>query len=302
MTGLSADASTLGRFAREADRGVLADSYLFVGPSRRRLRRTALACAARVLEHEGDVEQHPDCLVFDPEELGVRGLRVEHIAARKEGVASLEEGLRYKPVQGGRRVAVLLAADRMGPDAQAALLKTSEEPPPGTLLLLTAGDLSALLPALRSRCRSYRVASPPAEELARLAAAAEIVPEDWATLCAGLGSGESALDLTADDREALLALHRAFQAWVAGASGPAGWLALPEGTLAQQREQGGLALSACLGWLARAYRSAPPEGALRLDRAAAELVAGIADLRGQISPGVVFEALQFRLDQELTTA
>ncbi len=55
---------------------------------------------------------------------------------------------------GGRcKVGVIYDADRMNDESQNALLKTLEEPPPATLLILATGNPAALLPTTRSRCQ-----------------------------------------------------------------------------------------------------------------------------------------------------
>ncbi len=59
---------------------------------------------------------------------------------------------------GGRRVVIVDAADEMNPSAANALLKTLEEPPARATLLLVAHQPSRLLPTIRSRCRSLRLA------------------------------------------------------------------------------------------------------------------------------------------------
>ena len=53
----------------------------------------------------------------------------------------------------GRKIGVIHDCDRMNPESQNAFLKTLEEPPPETLLILTTGSPSALLPTTRSRCQ-----------------------------------------------------------------------------------------------------------------------------------------------------
>ncbi len=282
----------LDRFETERARGVLADAYLMLGPSRRRLRELALDAAARVLDCRGAVGEHADFVLFDPQALGITGLKVEHIAVRDgDDRTSVEAQLRYRPLQGKRRVVVLLDADHMTADAQAALLKTAEEPPPGTLFLLTAVEQSTLLPALRSRCRTYRAGAPPAAELARRAAAAGIEAEDWALLCQAAGRGETALDWDAQQRQQLLALHTLFRRWMLEGGG-GDWLRLPQGTLAEQRISLHLEWSACLGWLGGAYANADPALALRLDQLAGALAEALAELAGQLAPGLLVEALQ----------
>ena len=48
---------------------------------------------------------------------------------------------------------MILFADRMNPSAQNALLKTLEEPPPHSLLMLVTDSPAALLPTIRSRAQ-----------------------------------------------------------------------------------------------------------------------------------------------------
>jgi len=57
---------------------------------------------------------------------------------------------------GGRRVAIVDAADEMNAATANALLKLLEEPPAGAVLLLVAHQPGRLLPTIRSRCRELR--------------------------------------------------------------------------------------------------------------------------------------------------
>lgn len=52
-----------------------------------------------------------------------------------------------------RKFGLIHDADRMNSEAQNALLKTLEEPPPETTIILTSANPSALLPTTRSRCQ-----------------------------------------------------------------------------------------------------------------------------------------------------
>ncbi len=61
------------------------------------------------------------------------------------------------PVEGGARIAIVEAAHRMNEDAQAALLKTLEEPPSGVTIVLCADAEETLLPTIRSRCARLRL-------------------------------------------------------------------------------------------------------------------------------------------------
>ncbi len=59
--------------------------------------------------------------------------------------------------EGGRRVAIIDAADEMNTAAANALLKLLEEPPKDVTLLLIAHQPARLLPTIRSRCRTLRL-------------------------------------------------------------------------------------------------------------------------------------------------
>lgn len=110
--------------------------------------RTCRAC--RMFQHGN----HPDVHRLAPTGAG----HVIPIGGREErGVRDLIRDLALLPVEGGARVAIVTAADRMTEDAQAAFLKTLEEPPAGTLLVLTAADEERLLPTIRSRCVRIRL-------------------------------------------------------------------------------------------------------------------------------------------------
>lgn len=89
-----------------------------------------------------------------------------------EQIRELEEAIHRTPEKGSRKVAVVRDADRMMPQAANAFLKTLEEPPPGSLLLLTTELPEALLETIRSRCLAVvlrrsgeRPADPAAERL-----------------------------------------------------------------------------------------------------------------------------------------
>lgn len=57
---------------------------------------------------------------------------------------------------GNRKVVILENADRMLPGAANALLKTLEEPPPGTYFMLLSSKKERIMPTLRSRLRQFQ--------------------------------------------------------------------------------------------------------------------------------------------------
>lgn len=67
-------------------------------------------------------------------------------------IRDLERSL-YLTSGGEKKIALIIEADRMVNQAQNAFLKTLEEPPSNTLLLLLTIKEEALLPTIRSRCQ-----------------------------------------------------------------------------------------------------------------------------------------------------
>lgn len=64
---------------------------------------------------------------------------------------------------GGWKVAIISEAERMNESAANAFLKTLEEPPPRTLILLVTAASQMLLPTIRSRCQQIDIDEPPVE-------------------------------------------------------------------------------------------------------------------------------------------
>lgn len=94
----------------------------------------------------GKIERgaHPDVVVLEPEG------RTQVI--KIEAVRELRNQVAYRPFEGRTKVCIIRQAERMGNEAANALLKTLEEPPPQSLLLLTAPEETDLLPTVVSRC------------------------------------------------------------------------------------------------------------------------------------------------------
>ncbi len=91
---------------------------------------------------------HPDFFWLIREE-GKNEITVE--AARE-----LEKKLSNAPLSAPLKIAVVAEADRLNRDAQNAFLKTLEEPPAKTLVILLAERSASFLPTVLSRCRPVR--------------------------------------------------------------------------------------------------------------------------------------------------
>lgn len=108
---------------------------------------------------------HPDILVFTPhhQKAMVRGLsphqpRGAGFISQKphlgiELVRSLKRNLSRKPYQATQRLVFIPEAEKLTLEAQNALLKTLEEPPKNTFIILTLSRKEALLPTILSRAQ-----------------------------------------------------------------------------------------------------------------------------------------------------
>jgi len=86
---------------------------------------------------------HPDVQIIEADG---RSIKIEQIR-------DLQNGLSLRPVEGRCRVAILLEMQTATDQAADALLKTLEEPPPTTRLILTADAAENVRPTIVSRCR-----------------------------------------------------------------------------------------------------------------------------------------------------
>jgi len=167
----------LALLSRAIARDTLPGSMLFAGPRGVGKRRVAVAlaetlnCLAPVTTPElprdacGECAScrriargvHPDVPIVEPGELGsIKIAQVRDVIDRAG----------YRPFEGRRRVIVIDDADAMTDDAQDAMLKTLEEPPPSSVLVLVTALPDALLPTVLSRCQRLRFGELSAAEVA----------------------------------------------------------------------------------------------------------------------------------------
>jgi DNA polymerase-3 subunit delta' len=139
------------------------NSYLFLGNEGIGKKTVALQFAKALNCLEGGTERgdacdhcvscrkidhalHPDILLIEPEGQNIK----------VDQVRQMQRELAYKPYQGKYRVCILTAADRMAPHIPNTLLKTLEEPPLHTVIILLANNSKFILPTILSRCQLIR--------------------------------------------------------------------------------------------------------------------------------------------------
>ena len=222
------------RFRRAFQRGRLAGSFLFVGPPGVGKRRFALALAMGLLckkqenlnpcgvcdscklfggrsstdfDFETDTIKHPDLnyIALPP---GKSELPLELFIGDKKsrGRAGLCYNLSLTPSLGNRKVAIINDFDFFNDEGANALLKTLEEPPTDSMLILIGTSTTKQLPTIRSRCQIVRFSPLPPEILSAIlvdkgiAASAE-QGKNWATQAEG--SLDQAKELADGDVDSL---------------------------------------------------------------------------------------------------
>ena len=137
--------------------------------------------------------QHPDLMRVGPIENATQ-IRIEQ-------VRELSADLALTAHQGGYKVGILAPADSMNRFAANALLKTLEEPPAGTLLILVSSQPSRLPATILSRCQRVRIRAPHREEASAWLRATR-GEADWDAVLAVLG--EAPLLAAGSEPETLL--------------------------------------------------------------------------------------------------
>jgi DNA polymerase-3 subunit delta' len=196
------------RLRRAAAEGRVPGAVLLLGPPGVGKRVLAEAFAARLLceaPAAGDAcgvcaqctrvaaGTHPDLRVITREE-DRRDVRIEQ-------VRELTRWLTLQPLMAARKVGILDDAHCLNEHGQNALLKTLEEPPGASVLVLIASSAALLLPTVRSRCQVVRLDPLPRDAVARVLAAHDVPAERRDTLAAlAEGSPGRALALEGEEQ------------------------------------------------------------------------------------------------------
>jgi len=176
----------VGQFRSALRRGRLFGSYLFVGPAGIGKHTFAVKLAQALLcqtRAEEDLDpcggcpacaqvaarSHPD-LVTVARPADKATIPLELLIGDKEH--RMRDGLCHDialtPFMGKRKVAIIDDADYLNIEGANSLLKTLEEPPPRSVLILVGTTPAKQLPTIRSRCQIVRFAPLGEEALVRL--------------------------------------------------------------------------------------------------------------------------------------
>lgn len=202
-------------------------AYLFAGPEGVGKERAAVGLAARLMCQDASLAPDADaCGVCNSCRMIAAGSHPElHIVRRelirlhpdaeirkRKGLLLGVDVVRHfliepaglRPTQSPRRVFIIRDAESMSDQAQNALLKTLEEPPGATCLILVTASAERLLPTIRSRCQVIPFGLlPPAFVAAQLCTQADLTPPE-AEMLAALSGGRLGVALAWQRQYALL--------------------------------------------------------------------------------------------------
>jgi DNA polymerase-3 subunit delta' len=293
----------LERLRRSLAVGRVAHAYLFVGPAGvgkatvARAFSAALTCPEEPGEGCGECPSclrleaatHPDVHVVEPDGQEVK----------IEQVRGLQRALAYRPSMARCAVAIIPQAERLNLPAANALLKTLEEPPGETVLVLVSPAASLLPPTVVSRCEQVSFTPLPQEELASFLVSRRGLTAEAAALTAALAAGRVGLALEAEVGDLKALRERAWQFVKAAAEGPGSVLAWSQHGLEEMRQgrsslkAAGLELNTALLSLARdvvVSAAGQPERLIHADLAG--LYASLPAGGQQAAAQAVFEAVQ----------
>jgi len=129
--------------------GALHHGILLLGKSVPSAENAALLLAQELLSLDQETGIHPDLFHLRP----TGKARIITVEKTRELISIINRTSN----QGGCKVAIIHEADRMRKEAANAFLKTLEEPPPDTFILLTTSRPYSLLATIRSRCLLVRL-------------------------------------------------------------------------------------------------------------------------------------------------
>lgn len=151
--------------ARALETGRIAHAYAFIGPPGTGRTSAAVAFAGALLCAKGGcgacrdcrlaaARQHPDLhvIVPTPPEKNPKGTPL----IRLDEIHELGRKAALRPAMAARKVFILDDAERMTPEGPQAFLKTLEEPPARTIMILVLPTSRALPATVLSRCQPVR--------------------------------------------------------------------------------------------------------------------------------------------------
>ncbi|MEN3187102.1 MAG: DNA polymerase III subunit delta' [Atribacterota bacterium] len=171
----------------------IAHAYLFFGPSQIGKETFALELAKALLcltpQNEEGCERCRSCALFDTRSHPDLVILSSPDSIKIDQVREFVKLLSFKSILSPFRVGVVTDIEHLTEEAGNCLLKTIEEPPPGSVLLLTTSVFDALLPTIISRVQCVEFSSLSEKEVKKYLVERKSVSEGEAKRIASLAAG-----------------------------------------------------------------------------------------------------------------
>jgi len=146
-------------FLKTAEKGMLAHSFIITGPDGvgksvfARFMASYMLCTSQnkpcgICSNCIRIKNnnHPDVIEITPKNsIGVDDIR------------SLNEKINTKPYESDKKIIIIKGADFITVQGQNAFLKTLEEPPLDTTIIMLAENINLILDTIKSRCQIYKL-------------------------------------------------------------------------------------------------------------------------------------------------
>ncbi len=199
----------------------LAHSFLFVGQEKKKKRLVAISlakslnCSAKdnlplSTFHKGesagfnddfcgecrnckDIDNlsHADVFLIEPRGPEYKGGEVDHVSGiiKIDAVRDIQQRLYYRAARGGKKVCIVDGAEKMNREAANAFLKTLEEPPKDSIIILIVSDGAMLLPTIVSRCQRINFSPLPKHIIVEILKQKSGIADETALLLSSLSGG-----------------------------------------------------------------------------------------------------------------
>jgi len=231
----------------------ISHGYLFVGPSGAGRLTTALAfaqalnCLDRV---DGDgCGRCASCLkLVHGNHPNLNLIQPDGSTVKIQQIRAVQQSAQYRQLEEGWKVFIFPEAEKMTPPAANSLLKTLEEPPANTVMILIANHTAGLLPTVLSRCQ--KISFPPLSTavIQEILVNRHQVDPDQANYLAALAGGSMAAAIAAAESSELLQWREEALGILAEIQSPNGNLFALAEKLEKEKDRLGTLLETMIWW------------------------------------------------------
>lgn len=175
--------------------GRIAGAYLFSGIKGLGKETTALYFAGLILCERNGESTSPcgECQACKKIERSnhpdLRIIRPDGAYIKIDQIRELQQQIIYQPLEEQRKLYILVNSDKLNKEAANCLLKTLEEPPSASTIILLVENIESILPTIRSRCQVLPFYAMTTRELTESLMERFSIAEETATSAAILSGG-----------------------------------------------------------------------------------------------------------------